>query len=195
MASESIPPPPGGGGLKYGIIGLLLLAAAVGIWFATRDADEPPPEEPEPPVAEGPKRSSSLSRSDLDIPEEEPDAGVAAEEEPEPEPTRPRRRARARCDGEIDQAKIQAFIQKQRPQVRNCYERRLKVNNVLQGRVEVEVRVKANGAVETVRVGGSLGDAEVYGCVRQLAQDWQLPPLSEGSCAVMKIPFNLTPSR
>lgn len=194
MASESISPPPGGGGLKYGIIGLLLLAAAVGIWFATRDADEPAPEEPEAPIAEGPKRSSSLSQDDLHIPEEEPDAG-AADEEPEPEPTRPRRRARATCDGEIDPAKVKAFVQKQRPQVRNCYERRLKVNNILQGRVDVRVRVKATGAVETVRVGGSLGDAEVYGCVRQLAQNWQLPPLSKGKCAVMNIPFNLTPSR
>ena len=89
--------------------------------------------------------------------------------------------------------KVRGFVQQQTPQVRNCYERRLKVNNILQGRVDVQVRVDATGAVQTVRVGGTLGDPEVYGCVRRLAQSWKLPPLTEGNCAVMSIPFNLTP--
>ncbi|MFW6049852.1 MAG: AgmX/PglI C-terminal domain-containing protein [Myxococcota bacterium] len=194
MASESNPPPAPGGGLKYGILGLLLLAAAVGIWFAMRDGEpEKAPRAEAPAEPERPKRSTSLAREDFVIPEEEQDAGAAREE---PEEERPRRRARRRaptCDGEIDPAAVRSFIQQQRPQVRACYERRLKVNNVLQGRVDVRVRVDASGNVQSAEVGGTMGDQEVYRCVQRLAQQWKLPALSEGRCAVINVPFNLAP--
>lgn len=198
MGVDSNPPPPSSGGFKYAIMGVVLLGGAAAMFMATRDdgASEPVAEA-EPPQEEPPRRSTALSQPSLVIPEDEPDAG--AEEEPEaeePSQPKPRRRARkaATCDGELDKAKVRQVFMRNERQVRACYERRLKVNNVLQGRLEVEVRLAKDGAVDSVRVGGTLHDEEVHTCVRRAARSWQFPPLQSGRCAVVGLPFNLTPS-
>lgn len=196
MGVDPNPLPPAGGGLKYAILGVALLGGAAAMYFATRD--EAPAEqvaEAEPPPVERPRRSTALSQAQLVIPEDEPE-----EEEPEPEapapPPKPRKPApkAGTCDGEVHKAKVrQVFMQNER-QVRACYERRLRVNHVLQGRLDLEVRLAKNGAVDSVRIGGTLRDDEVHTCVRRAARSWEFPPLKSGRCAVVGVPFNLTPS-
>ncbi|MCG8554153.1 MAG: AgmX/PglI C-terminal domain-containing protein [Proteobacteria bacterium] len=80
-----------------------------------------------------------------------------------------------------------------RSRVRTCYERRLKVNNALQGTIALRLRVDAGGRVAATQASGSLRDNEVFSCVRNLAKEWQFPPPEGGDCAVVAVPFNFTP--
>lgn len=198
MASESSPPPPdSGGNLKYAIIGVVLIGATIAVWLGMRGCEEDPPPVAEAPVADAGvvERSTALADDDLFIPEVEPDAG------PPPDAGR-RVRYVTRyvgggggnwsCSGQIDPAAAQRALAQSNLQFRNCYERRLKVNQTLEGRVNVQMRVGGNGRVTAVRTGGSLRDAQVLSCVRNIAQRIQFPAPS-GGCAVVAAPFNFTP--
>lgn len=191
-------PTSGGNNTKYIIAGLLLLAGAIGLVLYLKPSA--PPEEPAKPVAK-PKeveRINPLAEQNLILEEEpeEPDAGQAAVVEPEPvkkkRVARPKRGAWD-CDGTLDRAQASRVIAQNRSQVRTCYERRLKVNSILQGKVQVKLKIGANGKVTATEVTGSLRDNEVFGCVRRLAQTWEFPKPQGGNCAVVSAPFNFTP--
>lgn len=197
MASESVrPPPSGGGNLKYAVIGLLLLLGAVGLYFAT--ATTPPPPVVTTAVDAGIlARPTALATNDLEIPDPLPDAG------PPVDAGGPRIRYVTRyvggggtnwdCSGDIPAARITQVINEYRSQVRNCYERRLKVNNTLTGTLSLTMKVDGAGRVEATNVGGSLRDNEVFSCVRSIATGMRFPAPSGGSCAVVNAPFNFSP--
>jgi hypothetical protein len=204
VTSESSPPPPiggGGGNLKYGIIGVVLIGAAAAVWFGMKGCEEDPqPQAATPTVVDAGapvERSTALADDDLLIPELEPDAG------PPPDAGR-RVRYVTRyvgggggswaCNGQIDPGRARAALSQHNLQFRNCYERRLKVNQTLEGRVSVQMRVGRNGRVTAVRTGGTLRDAQVLSCVRSIAQRIEFPQPS-GGCAVVAAPFNFTPRR
>jgi len=198
VASESTaPPPPGGGNLKYGIIGVVFILAAVGLWFgmqscegdggdptadATQPTDAGPPEPPPPDP-------------DLIMPDELPDAGGPVDAGG--------RRIRYvtryvggggqfNCRGDIDRSGAASAMREHQLQFRNCYERRLKVNQTLSGQVQLQIRVGRDGSVTGVRTGGSLRDPQVLSCVRNIAQRIRFPRPT-GGCAVVSQPFDFTP--
>ena len=181
MASESTAPPPGSGGnAKYAIIGVGLLAAAGAVWFGMQSCEEPPP----PPVADNtPDAGPGIDRStdvldDIELPDMEPDAGPG-------DAGGPRVRYVTRfvgggggnwnCSGNMDRAAAGRALAERRLQFRNCYERRLKVNNTLEGNVSLQVRVGRTGSVTGVQTGGSLRDAQVLSCIRGIAQRIRFP--------------------
>lgn len=195
MASESAPPaPPGGGNLKYGIIGVVLILASVGVWFGMQSCEGPPP----PPVATvmdaGVPEPEVVIDDSLIMPDELPDAALPDAG------TRIRYVTRYvgggggdwSCSGDIDQAAANRALAANSLQFRNCYERRLKVNQTLSGRVQLQVRVGRDGAASGVRTGGTLQDAEVLSCVRNIAQRIRFPRPT-GNCAVVAVPFDFTP--
>lgn len=197
VAESNAPSPRGGGNLKYGIIGAVLILAAIAIWFLMQRCEGPPPVVEPPAPDAGIVRQTSLVDDDLVIPVPEPDAGPAVDAGP--------RRIRYvtryvggggswDCSGSIDATAAQNALAEYNLQFRNCYERRLKVNNHLEGRVTLQVRVGRNGAVSAVRTGGSLNDAQVLSCVRGIAQRITFPNPT-GGCAVVSAPFNFTPRR
>ncbi|HEY8430674.1 MAG TPA: AgmX/PglI C-terminal domain-containing protein [Sandaracinaceae bacterium] len=199
MATDSVPPPPAAGGnLKYVIIGVVLLVAAGAVWLGM-DACEPEPSRPIAQVTQDAgapvERGGALADDDLIIPVPEPDAGP-----PRPD-AGPRIRYVTRyvgggnwdCSGSIPPAAARAALAQYNLQFRNCYERRLKVNNRLEGRVNVRMRVDRSGAVSAVAVGGTLNDSEVLSCVRGIANRIRFPAPTGGSCAVVQAPFNFTP--
>ncbi|MGE0790729.1 MAG: AgmX/PglI C-terminal domain-containing protein [Sandaracinaceae bacterium] len=198
MASEStVPPPSGGGNLKYAAIGVGLLGAAAAVWFGMQSCEQPPPD----PVATAmPDAGPPLDRGptvddDIYIPEPEPDAG------PVVDAGGPRIRYVTRyvggggswdCSGTLDQASASRALSANRLQFRNCYERRLKVNNQLEGDVTLQVRVGRDGAVTGVQTGGSLRDPQVLSCIRAIAQRIHFPN-AQGGCAVAATTLHLTP--
>lgn len=206
MASETNPPPQssGGGNVTYGIIGVVLLGGAAALYFGMKGCeDEPPPVATAEVDAGAPvERSTALADDDLVLPDElEPDAGPP----PDAGPRRVRYVTRYvgggggggnwNCTGQLDASRAQAALAQSNLQFRNCYERRLKVNNTLEGRVNVQMRVTSNGSVDAVSVGGSLRDSEVLSCVRNIARRIQFPPVTGGRCATVAAPFNFTPQR
>lgn len=200
MASESEPALPGGGGgnLKYGIIGVGLLGAAAAVWFGMQSCEQPP-EQPvaqvEPDAGPGVDRSNDVV-DDMILPDDEPDAG------PGPDAGGPRVRYVTRyvgggggnwnCSGDIDRQAAGAALAGSRLQFRNCYERRLKVNQTLEGNVQLQVRVGRDGSVSGVRTGGTLRDPQTLACIRGIAQRIRFPRPT-GGCAVAATTIRLTP--
>jgi len=191
--SSAPPPPSSSSNVKYGVIGLLLIAAAAGIWFAMKlgDGEGEVAASPDAGVIE---RSTALTENALEIPDPEPDAGPQIDAGP------PRKRIVYRyvrgdweCSGNIPAVEARAVIAENRRQVRNCYERQLKTNHTLSGSLSLHLKVGANGQVQATQVGGSLRDPSVFSCVRNLAQSWRFPSPTGGNCAVISAPFNLTP--
>jgi TonB family protein len=136
-----------------------------------------------------------MAQNDL-ILEEQKDAGQPVElAQAEKQPKRVVRDVRGEwdCDGDLTRSALQTVIDNNRAQVRNCYERRLKVNNVLQGDLKLKIKVGSNGQIAAAAVAGSLKDNEVFGCVRALAQKWTFPPPTGGGCAVVQVPFQFSP--
>lgn len=187
------PPPPAGGNLKFVALGLVFLLCAAGLWIVVGKEDPKPP----PAVAKPaePARANPIAEQQLDLAEPEP--------EPEPEPVveapveEPKRKSGGGsrdewdCSGDLHDP--MQVINEQRSQVRACYERRLKVNNILQGELHVKLKVGANGKVVLANVSGNMNDAEVNSCVRKLATSWSFQPPSGGTCAVVKVPFQFSP--
>jgi len=148
----------------------------------------------EPEKPKSPQRSTALVEQALEIPDED-------EPEPEPEPVKPRPRAPRRapaanpwdCGGDLPAAAIRKVLRESNRQIRNCYERQLKLRNTLQGQVRLQVRVDESGKVSRTRVSGSLRDTQVRQCIRALADKWELPQPKGDKCAVFEQPYNFTP--
>lgn len=180
------------GNAKYVIAGLLLLLGAAGLWMLVKP-EAPPPPVATAPAIKAPERSTALSNNDLVLDEPEP------EPEPTPavEPEKPRKRGPARgdwdCSGELPMPAISKIMRENQSQIRNCYERRLKVNNVLQGDLNLKVKVGATGSVVASGVSGTLRDNEVFSCVRAIADKWAFPAPEGGACAVVQVPFRFMP--
>lgn len=175
--------------MRYALIGLLLILGAVGLYCMSQEG--PPPE----PVAAvhdaGPPPVRHIEPT-FEIPEDIEDTGPPDAGPPPSMMSTMRVAMRRQCSGDIAVAGIQPIISRARPQVRACYERRLKVNNILQGVVNVRVIVDEDGTIDQVAVGGSLRDPEVFSCVRRLATTWRFPNPT-GGCAQVNVPFRLTP--
>ncbi|UJR82619.1 Hypothetical protein I5071_46840 [Sandaracinus amylolyticus] len=195
MASESTPPPqPGGGGAKYAIAGVALLAIA-GLAFCLTREEPPPPA----PVAEttpdaGAGRSTALVEDEFEIPELEPDAGPPPDAGTTTTARRPPpTRSWDDCTGEIAAAAASQVIREHNAQIRNCYERQLKQNPMLEGNMTLAVRIAPNGSVDGTQVTGSLRDRDVFACVRSVASHMRFPPPGGRDCAVVQVPFQFTP--
>jgi outer membrane biosynthesis protein TonB len=177
---------------KYGLIALVMILAALGLWFALRAEEEPktaepPPAEPEPVVRE-------QFEPPIEIPEEEELFPTDPVQEAEPEkPTRPAGPKYEECYGTLSAREILGTINgPPRRQVRSCYERRLKDDNLLQGSMELLLTIAPSGSVSDVRVSGTLDDPQVYACVKRAARAWKFPQ-PEGGCVRTSMPFVMTP--
>lgn len=177
-----------GSNKKYAVVGLLLLLGAGALVYFAMPKDPPPPaEEPKVETIERPTQM----QAEIEIPEAIPDASLPQEEEPKVKVRYVR--SSWDCNGSIEPAAANAVIRKNSRQVRSCYERQLRSNNMLQGKLMLHMRVDNKGNVTATNVGGSLNDRDVSACVRRVAQSWSFPPPKGGSCAVVAKPFNLTP--
>ncbi len=183
----------GGGNLKYIVFGLLLLAGSVGLWFMLKSPPPPQVEDPAPKVKDA-QRVNPMAQPELLL-DEQKDAGqqVDAGAAEKPKHVHHDTRDTWDCQGDVTRAALQQLIDSNRTQIRNCYERRLKVNNVLQGDLKLKLKIGSTGQMVAAAVSGTLHDNDVFNCVRTIAQRWTLPPPSGGDCAVVQVPFQFSP--
>jgi outer membrane biosynthesis protein TonB len=187
--------PKSGGNLKYILLGVALLLGVGGFWFVLKPtpAAAPAPAAA-PPPPQNAERVNPMAQPDL-ILDEPQDAGKPPAETAtadKPKHVTKDTRGEWDCEGDLQRAALQSVIDGNRAQVRNCYERRLKVNNILQGDLKLKIRVAPNGQVTATAISGSLKDNEVFGCVRGIASSWKFPPPQNG-CAVVQVPFQFSP--
>jgi hypothetical protein len=198
--------PHSGGNLKYVLGGLVLLAGAAAAIWSLRSATSTPARAPEvsarapataPQAPHNAERVNPMAQPDLILdepsePQPKPaNAAATASEKPKP--------AEARgdwdCAGDLSVSALQAVVDGNRAQVRNCYERRLRVDNMLQGDLKLKLKVASTGQISATSVTGTLKDNEVVSCVRALAQRWTFPAPSGGACAVVQVPFQFAPKQ
>lgn len=179
---------------KYGLVALLLLLSAGGLWLFLKPAggDSEPQAEVAAPA---PEVAREQFAPEIEIPEL--DAAIDGVEEQEPSreapPSPDGRPADWICDGTLSASQLSEVIRGQpSKQVQTCYEQRLKENNLLQGSMTVLLTIGASGSVKAVSLSGSLGDPQVYACVKRIAKTWKFPQ-PEGGCVRTAVPFQMTP--
>jgi hypothetical protein len=197
VASESTPPPTSSGGAKYAILGVALFAIAGLVYCLTSSEEAPSGEAAAGNDAGVAARPTSLDPGDLDIPELPPDAGPVPDAGEAAATKRPVGTTRSwdECSGEIAAADARRVISEFNTQIRNCYERQLKQNPVLQGNMILAVRVGADGRVGGTQLSGSLHDRDVFACVRNVASHMRFPPPGGRDCAIVQVPYTMTPQR
>ena len=193
MTQRSTLPPLKKNDGKYGLIALLLLLAAAGLWFFVKAENSQPPAEVAEPVPEAPAREQFAA--EIEIPEEDAGSGddEGATQAPEPTRSSQTRPEDWICRGNIQASQLSAVIKGQpSKQVQTCYERALKDNNLLQGSMTVLLTIGASGSVRAVSVDGTLRDRQVYACVKRVAKTWKFPKPSDG-CVRTSVPFQMMP--
>jgi hypothetical protein len=99
----------------------------------------------------------------------------------------------SQCAG-TDNAALSSALRGAAGSARGCYERALRTNAMLQGRLKIAVRVAANGTVCSASLAeDTLHSAEVSGCVLGLFRGKPFPAPTGGSCVDVTIPVSFTP--
>lgn len=194
MNDSLTPPASGGGNGKYAVIGLLLLlGGGAGIYALTRPSPPPPP--PRAPVvhdAGPPLNTTPTVGVQIELPPEVPDAG------PPPDvSTAPRIRYVTRyvsaCPGTLtDPGGVQRTAQNNFGAMRACYERELRANPALRGRLTAELRVNTSGRLDGVTVHTAMSSTSLVNCVKAALQRLSYPP-SRGGCAIAEVNYNFAP--
>jgi outer membrane biosynthesis protein TonB len=92
-------------------------------------------------------------------------------------------------DGELDPAMVAKEVRSRLGAIKACYERALKRNPTLSGKVVIHWTITQAGTVSGVDVEqDTLGDAEVASCIKALVARWRFPAPSGGSVDV-SFPF------
>jgi hypothetical protein len=96
-------------------------------------------------------------------------------------------------DGKVDVSAIAQEIRSRRRAIAACYERALKAQPTLAGKLVVRFSLAAAGTVSAVDIDDdSLGSADVAACIRATVLRWRFPALAEGS-AELSFPFVFQP--
>ena len=118
------------------------------------------------------------------------DAGatVATEGPQSPTSNRPKGHASEKM-GKIDARQVKVFINSRVSQVRACYERRLKLNPMLEGTLDLRIALSSAGKVTGIGVNkDTVGDSYMTSCVKSTIKKWKFPA-PEGGRAVFDKPF------
>lgn len=100
----------------------------------------------------------------------------------------------AEVDGSLDSGQVAKVVQSRMRMVQDCYERELKRDPNLQGKIEIEFTIGEDGRVETARVSSNkMGSDTVGACIVGRIRTWRFPKPSGGSVTV-NFPFIFAPS-
>jgi hypothetical protein len=90
---------------------------------------------------------------------------------------------------------LQAALRAKGGQARGCYERALRINPTLEGRLLVAARLGPQGQVCSANIAqNSLGDASVASCISQMFRSGKFPA-PQGGCVDVQVPLNFVPRK
>lgn len=196
MVSKAPPPskpagvPPSGNG-KYIAIALVLvgLIAAAIAWKKCTPAPPPPP----PIVDAGPPPKPTGRNPDDDVPPPPPveDSGVDAGKKIIIV------KASDQCDVKkcvgTSSPELEQMLAFRVKQAHRCYDQALAQDATLRGKISVQVRIGAQGAVCSAGVASNdMGSPAVANCVVSYFRGANFPP-PKGGCADINIPINFVP--
>jgi hypothetical protein len=122
---------------------------------------------------------------------------ISGNVEAEEEPSKPAPSVRKpdNPSGTIDTAKLRAVFRDTSGQARDCYERALKQNPNLAGKVILSITIATDGSVSSaVANGQTLNNAKVNSCLEQQARRWSFPK-PEGGAARVNKPYTFSPKQ
>jgi TonB family protein len=89
-------------------------------------------------------------------------------------------------DGTLDPSLVSKEVRARIGAIKACYDRALKRNPNLSGKVKIRWTITAAGTVSAVEIEeDSMGDAEVSSCIKGLVSRWRFPAPSGGSVDVV----------
>jgi hypothetical protein len=98
------------------------------------------------------------------------------------------------CKGEAP-GNLRATLSAKGAQARGCYERALRQNNMLQGRLKIGLRIGPNSSVCSASVtSNELGDPGVASCVVQMFKSSTFPS-PQGGCVDAEVPLKFEPKK
>jgi tetratricopeptide (TPR) repeat protein len=104
------------------------------------------------------------------------------------------RQARARVEGALDRDIVRRVVRSRLGEVRHCYERGLRSNPNLSGRVELEFTITSSGRVGPTSIADdTLGAPGPGRCIAQAARRWTFPRPRGGGNVRVRYPFTLSP--
>lgn len=188
-APMTIPKSSGAGPYIAAIVVLIAMIGGMIWWKFGRSPVEPKPVASQRiPTAE-PTPPSPL----IDIPAPpELDAAADAESDAAAPKNAPVNLCAGPCSG--DAPALRSALASAGGASRGCYERALRTNPTLQGRLIVSVRVASNGNVCSASISqDDLHAADVSSCVLGLFRSKHFPSPTGGKCADVDVPLNFTP--
>lgn len=191
MASDTTPPPPKTSGTGYVAVGIGMLIAMGGLifWKVSGEKDPGPEKVPEPAKVE--KKAPVFN--------DPPPPPPPIEEVKDAEPEQPKKIVKSggsapnSCSGPCEgtaTGQLQSALRAKGGQARGCYERALRLNPTLEGRIMVAARLGSQGQVCSANVTqNSLGDATVASCISQMFRSGKFPA-PKGGCVDVQVPLN-----
>ncbi len=194
MTQTSMPPPPpthSGGRAFIGVIIVMLLMMGGLLYWKFGKKDAPPP--PAPIPSQTAAALPTFDEAPPPPPPAEPDAGKKEA---------PTKRhvvssggnggCNAVCSGDAPAA-LRGALSGAAGSVRGCYERALRQNQMLQGRLVVAVKIGPHGQSCGASIStDTLGDPSVASCVLQKFRGGSFPP-PIGGCADLQVPISFMP--
>lgn len=96
----------------------------------------------------------------------------------------------ATVTGDLSRSDYQHVVKQHQGQVQHCYEKALRTNPELEGRLVLELRISAEGEVTAAAiVDDDPDDPELRECVKAVARKWKFPAVPGGSAVVIRYPF------
>jgi len=97
--------------------------------------------------------------------------------------------------GTIDPKVAHAFIVGRTNKVRACYEKELKVNNLLMGVVKTQIIINQDGSVANVNfLSDTVGSPDMKKCIKKEISSWKFPKPTGGRAEV-QFPFRFEPKQ
>jgi hypothetical protein len=191
MASTTPPPPKKSSGGPL-ILGAAILLLGVGVMYLVKRSGAPEPA-PSARVA-ATTAEAPVFDAPPPPPPPPPEPIASADAGTDVKPTR--RSGPTGCAGPCEGAEppgLQGQLAAKAALARGCYERALRQNPTLQGRMRVSLRVAPNGSVCNANVTqNELGDAGVASCVSQIFRSATFAA-PQGGCVEAAVPLRFAP--
>jgi hypothetical protein len=192
MTSTSPPPRKSGTSKGYVVLTVVMLMSigAMLLFKLTRRPAPVPPPPPPTPIA-----AATATPPPPPPPPPPPVPTASADAAPATRGLKPKRSV-AECAGECEgrvTGPLTSALHAKGGQARGCYERALRQNSTLEGKVSVQVRVSSDGQVCGAAVtADTIRDPGVTSCILQLFRSGRFPRPTEG-CVDVNVPMSFVP--
>ncbi len=96
-------------------------------------------------------------------------------------------------DGELSQAAINRVLNRQKKALRDCYERALKRDRALKGKIVISFEILETGRTAEISIDDRMGSNTVASCIKKRVRYWRFPRPAGGSVFV-DLPIVFQPS-